>query len=188
MDTTVLVLNQNYVPLNICEVRRAVILLLLDKAHTVEEGDGELRTTTTKFGIPAVIRLNRMVSQPQFIRRLSRREVFWRDEFTCQYCGDTTSSLTLDHVIPRVRGGSHTWDNVVTACTACNHRKAHRSPGDIGMVLKKLPQAPKSNPYYHLMKRDLPEQWRLYLPWLNTKRNRKGGTTVVVAEAPETQA
>ncbi len=132
----------------------------------LEEGDGVIRATAQSFPIPGVIRLLYMVKRPVFTRRLSRREVFWRDRFTCQYCGRQSRELTLDHVRPRVSQGAHTWENVVTACVPCNHRKAGRTPSEAGMKLLREPVAPRANPYYHLMHRQLPEGWNLYLPWM----------------------
>ncbi|MCE2469755.1 MAG: HNH endonuclease [Dehalococcoidia bacterium] len=165
-DSPVLVLNQNYEPLNVCGVKRAVVLILKDKAQLLENGRGDLRSAAAHHPIPTVIRLVSMVKRPIFTRRLSRREVFWRDGFACQYCGRRAADLTLDHVTPRVRGGTHTWDNVVAACVPCNHRKAGRSPSEAGMRLLREPHAPRPNPYHHLMYRRLPDKWSVYLPWM----------------------
>ena len=76
--------------------------------------------------------------------------------------------MTLDHVIPRVRGGEHTWENVVTACVGCNHRKAGRTPQQAGMRLRQVPRAPRANPYHHLMYRQLPQEWSVYIPWMDS--------------------
>jgi 5-methylcytosine-specific restriction endonuclease McrA len=170
LNATVLVLNQNYEPLNVCGVRRAFLLLLRDKAQVLEIGEGELRGASAVYEIPGVIRLLYMVKRPVFTRRLSRREVFWRDRFTCQYCGQQSRELTLDHVRPRVHQGPHTWENVVAACVRCNHRKAGRTPTEAGMQLLREPAAPRANPYYHLMHRQLPDEWSLYLPWRQPAR------------------
>ena len=170
MDVAVLVLNQNFEPLNVCGVRRAVILLLREKAQMLQNGRGEIRTPSITFPIPTVIRLFYMAKRPLFSRRLSRREVFWRDSFTCQYCGKPTREPTLDHVTPRVRGGAHTWDNVVTACVPCNHRKAGRTPVLAGMRLLREPRPPRLNPYYQFMHREIPDEWRPFLPWLHPNR------------------
>ena len=165
INAPVLVLNQNYEPLNVCGLRRAAVLLLQEKAQMLVNGHGELRSSSFILPIPTVIRLFHMIRRPVFTRRLSRREVFWRDNYTCQYCGSTTGEPTLDHVTPRVRGGTHIWDNVVTACVPCNHRKAGRSPEAAGMKLLREPQPPKVNPYHQFMHRQIPEEWRVFLPW-----------------------
>lgn len=165
MSSSVLVLNQNYEPLNVCGIRRALVLLLRDKAQSLEIGEVLVRSASDDFLVPSVIRLLHMVKRPVFSRRLSRREIFWRDRFTCQYCGKQARELTLDHVRPRVKNGTHTWENVVTACVPCNHRKADRTPNDAGMRLLREPTAPKANPYYHLLHRQMPDEWNIYLPW-----------------------
>ena len=166
MSGAVLVLNQNYEPLNVCGIRRALVLLLRDKAQPLEIGELLVHSTTDDYLVPSVIRLLHLVKRPVFTRRLSRREVFWRDKFTCQYCGKQAHELTLDHVLPRVKHGPHTWENVVTACVQCNHRKADRSPAAAGMRLLSEPAAPRANPFYHLMHRPMPDEWNIYLPWM----------------------
>jgi len=147
LNTSVLVLNQSYEPLNVCNTRRAVLLLLAGKAELMENGKGELHTPTMIFPLPSVIRLSYQVKRPIPYRKLSRREVFIRDRYTCQYCGKETRDLTLDHVVPKFRGGAHVWDNVVSACVPCNHRKAGRTPKEADMRLLRQPRAPSSNPY-----------------------------------------
>ena len=161
----VLVLNLNYVPLNICTGRRAVILVGKGKAELLENHRGQLRTVTSSVDVPSVIRLVYMVKKPFLPRKLSKKEVFLRDRFTCQYCGKKTQDLTLDHVVPRRQQGSHTWDNVVTACNRCNLRKAGRTPAEANMLLKKEPRAPDPNPYLILQNRTLLDEWLPYIPW-----------------------
>ena len=167
VNNPVLVLNQNYEPLNVCGVRRAMVLVLKDRAQMIQNGNGLLNSPEDAFPMPAVIRLFRMVKRPLFERRLSRREIFWRDNYTCQYCGRQSRDLTLDHVMPRVQGGDHSWDNVVAACVPCNHIKAGMTLKQSGMVLMRLPKAPKANPYHHLMNRYLPDEWSDYIPWMS---------------------
>ena len=165
-NPSVLVLNQNYEPLNICGARRAIGLYLREKAEMLENGRGMVHTATAAFPIPSVIRLRRMIKRPLMTLRLSRREVFWRDGYACQYCGQSTRELTLDHVVPRVRGGVHSWENVVSACIPCNHRKAGRTPKDAGMVLLKEPRVPRANPYYLFARQPLLEEWKRFIPWV----------------------
>jgi 5-methylcytosine-specific restriction endonuclease McrA len=147
MNTAVLVLNHNYEPLNVCNTRRAMGLLIGGKAEMVQNGRGTIRTPSTEFLRPSVIRMQYMVRRPQCRPRLSRREVFRRDDYTCQYCGQRGWNLTLDHVIPRHRGGMHSWDNLVTACRVCNRRKGGRTPQEAGMMLLRLPREPHESPY-----------------------------------------
>ena len=106
-----------------------------------------------------------MVRRPLLQSRLSRREVFYRDRYTCQYCGQPSRHLTLDHIVPRHRGGGHMWENVVSACIPCNHRKAGRSPKEAGLRLLKEPRAPRPNPYGLFQRRPIREEWRKFIPW-----------------------
>ena len=139
----VLVLNASYEPLNVCTVRRAHVLLYKGKAEVVEELDQPLRSATTSFVWPHVIRLVHYVRVPRAIqRKISRRALFARDGWRCVYCGTTSGRLTLDHVVPRSKGGESIWENVVTACAPCNLRKGDRSLQQAGMELPHPPRAP----------------------------------------------
>lgn len=160
----VLVLNQNYLPMNICSARRAVVLILREKAEMVSDGNGFIHTPLLKLPLPSVIRLLFMARLPRLQRKLTRFEVFNRDHLTCQYCGRETREMTLDHVIPRSRGGEHCWENIVSACIPCNHRKAGRTPQEAGMRLIHLPRTPPAYflvPYYHLKNHPA---WLEFLP------------------------
>jgi len=105
IDFPVLVLNQNYEPLNVCRVRRAVVLLYHGRAEMLEDGTGFIHSANHAFPVPSVIRIGYMIKRPRPERKLTRLEVFYRDQYTCQYCGWETRQLTLDHVIPRYRSG-----------------------------------------------------------------------------------
>ncbi|MBI4286067.1 MAG: HNH endonuclease [Chloroflexi bacterium] len=162
----VLVLNQTYEPLNICQARRAVVLIYRGKAEVVENDSGSMHSANLVFPLPSVIRLAHLIKRPHIQKKLSRFEVFNRDHYTCQYCGKETHQLTLDHVIPRHRGGEHTWENVVSACPWCNRHKAGRTPEEAGMKLKHHPVPPHNNhffdiPYQYLQSRN---EWQKYLP------------------------
>ncbi len=136
-----LVLNATFEPLCVVPIRRAVVLVLKEKAEIVHEDGGALHSERLAMPIPSVIRLKYFVRVPIRARAsLSRRAVFVRDHHLCQYCG--SSAENVDHVIPRSRGGTHTWDNVVAACKRCNSRKENRLPNEVGMHLKKIPRAP----------------------------------------------
>ncbi|MCK4330991.1 MAG: HNH endonuclease [Dehalococcoidia bacterium] len=165
VNLPVLVLNQNYEPLNICRVRRAVVLLLCDKAEALENGRGNLRSVYDVFDVPSVIRLVYFIRRPRRQRKLTKLEVFNRDEYVCQYCGRESKELTLDHVIPRRRGGEHSWENVVSACVPCNRRKAGRTPTEARMPLLRQPKVPGKDgfyvPYHHLR---VHTEWQKYLP------------------------
>lgn len=144
----VLVLNANFEPLNVCTIRRAMGLIFSDKASMLVNGRGEIRTARRTYPAPSVIRLGVMIKRPRPQIKLNKQEVFRRDNYTCQYCGRTGSELTLDHVVPRRLGGSHTWENLVTACRPCNHRKGGRMAENAGMRLRKKPVAPSASANY----------------------------------------
>lgn len=164
-DAAVLVLNQNYEPLNVCNARRAFVLVDRGKAEVLEHNHGVLRTATRTYRLPSVIRLIYLIKRPRPQMRLTRREVFQRDNYTCQYCGRRSKDLTLDHVIPRHRGGAHTWENLVSACKACNHRKAGRTPEEARMTLLRQPFQPRATSYnifyQYLVHQD---SWRKFIP------------------------
>ncbi|MCH8064143.1 MAG: HNH endonuclease [Chloroflexi bacterium] len=166
MNSPVLVLNQNYQPLNVCNVRRAVVLLGRGKAEIIINGRGHIRTISLLVQVPSVIRLVYMVKRPLVRRRLSRRAIFYRDGFRCQYCGKESKNMTLDHIMPRSRGGPHVWENVVSACIPCNHRKAGLTPKEANMRMLKKPTAPRPNPYYMFHHRSILEEWRQFMPWM----------------------
>jgi 5-methylcytosine-specific restriction endonuclease McrA len=144
----VLVLNANFEPLNVCDTRRAVGLILLNKASLILNGRGEIQTVSSNFPAPSIIRLERMIKRPRQSVRLTKREVFRRDNYTCQYCGQRPLRLTVDHVIPRRLGGGHTWENLVTACPACNLRKGGRMLEHANMVLMHHPVEPPASALY----------------------------------------
>ncbi|HZS00295.1 MAG TPA: HNH endonuclease [Chloroflexota bacterium] len=162
---TVLVLNQNYEPINVCNARRAVVLLDRGKAEMLEHRVGAIRTPTRSLPRPSVIRLVNLVKRPRPRVRLTRREVFLRDNFTCQYCGTRSKELTLDHLIPRHRGGRHCWDNLVSACRSCNHRKGGKTLEEARMVLRRPPVEPRASSYYLFHQYlDANDEWRKFIP------------------------
>ena len=161
----VLVLNQNYEPLNVCSVRRALVIIDRGKAEILENGRGDIHSATLSFPIPSVIRLVYLIRRPRPQGRLTRRDVFLRDHYTCQYCGRRSKDLTLDHVLPRHRGGGHTWINVVAACKACNHRKAGRTPQEASMRIIHEPYKPATSfhrTFYHFLEEQI--EWRKFVP------------------------
>jgi 5-methylcytosine-specific restriction endonuclease McrA len=165
VESSVLVLNQNYEPLNVCNARRAFTLLDRGKAEVLEHGRGAMRSSRALFPLPSVIRLMYLVRRPRPQMRLTRREVFVRDRYTCQYCGKQLRDLTLDHVYPRHRGGRHTWENLVAACKTCNHRKAGRTPAEARMRLIREPARPHVSSYYIFYQYlERQEGWRKFIP------------------------
>jgi len=167
----VLVLNQNYQPLNICDIRRAVKLVGKGKAESVQDTGEYVHTVTDIFERPDVIRLVYMVKLPLQRRKISRNEILTRDNQTCQYCGTREHDMTIDHIRPRCKGGEYTWMNVVTACKNCNHRKAGRTPQEAGMRLRNKPYEPRPNPYSFLKPEALKITWLKFVPWLLPESN-----------------
>ena len=159
MDGVVLVLNQNYEPLNVCNLPRAFRLVFGEKAEVVEYDHQLIRTPREAFRAPSVIRLQHQIRRPRPRVKLTRREVFSRDRHTCQYCGHQSHDLTLDHVVPRHRGGGHTWENLVAACTSCNHRKGSKTLEEARLRLVRAPYEPRSDVY------------SLFTPYLEDQRN-----------------
>ena len=143
LNRNVLVLNQNYEPLSVCSVRRAVIMMLLGKVEMIETMDGLcLRTINSALKVPSVVRLGFYAKVPRKRIFLSRKNIIKRDGHRCMYCGRTDGSMTVDHVIPKRLGGKDTWEHLVCACTKCNNRKGDNTPESAGMTLLKKPTKP----------------------------------------------
>ena len=162
----VLVLNASYEPLNVCTVRRALVLILKQKAEVLEHGEGVLRSETMRLDEPEVIRLVTYVRVPRDIhrRRITRKAVLARDGWICQYCGSDRPGLTVDHVIPRSRGGESVWENIVASCAACNRRKGNRLPHEIRMHPRSRPRPPGPTVFIRIAAPRTPATWQAYLP------------------------
>jgi len=162
----VLVLNASYEPINVCTVRRATVLLLKQRAEIVERAVGaNLHAENLTMPRPVVIRLSTYVRIPRdaHSRKITRRAVFARDRWTCQYCGIERTTLTVDHVIPRSKGGGSSWDNIVASCAPCNRRKGDRLPARAGMHPLNAPRAPNPNIFVHVATPKIPSAWEQYL-------------------------
>jgi len=132
----------------------------------LEHGEGHIRAPSLIYRRPSVIRLIYLIKRPRPRVKLTRREIFARDRHTCQYCGHQVGDLTLDHIVPRHRGGSHSWENLVTACKRCNHRKGARTPEEARLRLVREPFEPRSDVYSLFtpyLSDDRNEAWRTYL-------------------------
>jgi 5-methylcytosine-specific restriction endonuclease McrA len=140
----VLILNASYEPLQLVPVQSALRLVLRDKAEVIESGEGQYRSERCALDAPLVIRLNRYVHRPHVRAPCTRRAVLMRDDFTCQYCSVQLPGhlLTLDHVVPRARGGATSWENVVAACKDCNGSKGNRLPQEAKLKLRRKPSTP----------------------------------------------
>lgn len=148
LSSPVLVLNANFEPIHVCNVRRAIGLITEEKATLVLNGRGYIRTVRTPVPCPSIIRLSKMIRRPHPIVKLSKQEIFRRDNYLCQYCGQHPPRPTVDHVMPRHMGGAHSWENLVTACPYCNHRKGGRTAEQAGMRLMKTPVRPPASAQY----------------------------------------
>jgi 5-methylcytosine-specific restriction endonuclease McrA len=157
----VLVLNASYQPLNLVNVKRAVILVLKNKAEILEERGEYLHSERMTMPFPSVIRLVYYVSIPYRGVSLSRRAVFIRDRHTCQYCGERAESI--DHIMPRSRGGEHAWENVVAACRRCNTRKMNRLPSEAGLKLMHKPAPPHDHIWIFSLATEIHPTWEPYL-------------------------
>ena len=157
-----LVLNATYEPLCVVSARRAVVLVLSDKADVLHHSGLEMHSERLTVAVPSVIRLRYFVKVP-FARRaaLNRRAVFARDGSRCQYCHAPAESI--DHVVPRSRGGEHVWENVVAACRPCNARKRDRLLSETTMVLRRLPSAPRELTWVAVAVGAVPNHWTPYL-------------------------
>ena len=165
-STRVLVLNASYEPINVCTLKRAAVLVLKAKAEVLEEADGALHSERLVMQRPMVIRLITYVRVPRDAhrRKITRKAVLARDSWTCQYCGSRKPGLTVDHVIPRSRGGTSSWDNIVASCGPCNRRKGNRLPREIKMHPKKRPAPPGPTVFISIAAPVIPSVWLQYLP------------------------
>jgi 5-methylcytosine-specific restriction endonuclease McrA len=164
MNNPVLVLNLNYEPLQVCDTRRALNLILDGKAKMVANGRGLIRSVRKAFPCPSIIQLRRVIHHPRSRLHISKREILRRDNYICQYCGRRTFPLTVDHIIPRHRGGTHSWQNLTTACVPCNRKKGGRSLCETSMRLQRKPEEPPQSALYlfgHYL--DGNSEWRTYL-------------------------
>ena len=161
----VLVLNASYEPINVCNVRRATVLVLKERAEIIERGEGALHSERLTFERPCVIRLVRYVRVPRDVhrRKITRKAVLARDEWTCQYCGRQTAGLTVDHVIPRSRGGLSVWENIVTSCAPCNRKKGNLTPREASMHPRSSPRPPGPTVFIQLASPRIPVAWEPYL-------------------------
>ena len=164
LNGKVLVLNQNYEPLVICHVKRAIVLIFLEKAHMVETFNGvQIRSVSTSFPRPSIIRLIRYIHRQRRGVLLSKKNILRRDRHICGYCGIHTPPMTLDHIIPKVKGGKDSWENLVSACTACNNKKGNKTPEEANMPLLFNPRKPHYLSFILQQVGAVDESWKPYL-------------------------
>ncbi|MBV8424829.1 MAG: HNH endonuclease [Candidatus Eremiobacteraeota bacterium] len=160
----VLVLNFTYEALNITTFQRAVKLIFSGKAEIVHGRDRVLCSPTWELRMPSIIRMLYYIRRPMQKVALTKKNVLLRDDYTCQYCGVRGERMmTVDHVVPRSRGGPSTWENLVCACMRCNNRKNNRSPQDSNMKLQRRPKTPKYIPWIQIRRNTFPDEWHKFL-------------------------
>ena len=178
-ETRTLLLTQGYEPIQIISWQRAITLLALDKVEVVEQYDALIRAQSMVVNVPAVVRLRKTFRRHAKPVKFSRVNIYARDSYRCQYCGMTcgVDELTYDHVVPRSKGGKTTWENIVSACYACNRAKANRTPAEAGMKLLSVPKRPTWMPAVQIRvsSRSVPEAWRDYVYWTGEVDSEDGG-------------
>ncbi len=164
MLTDVLVLNFTYEAINVTSFQRAVKMIFSGKAEIVHNRDRVIASTTREMRMPSIIRLLYYIRRPMQRVALTKKNVLLRDDYTCQYCGLHGEKLmTVDHIVPKSRGGPSTWENLACACMQCNNRKNNRTPHEANMALARKPRQPKYIPWIQVKRNTLPDEWGKFL-------------------------
>ncbi|MEI7788492.1 MAG: HNH endonuclease [Chlorobiaceae bacterium] len=162
--TKVLVLNSSYEPLSICDAQKAILLLFGGKAVPVaHHPERVICTVSRSYPLPSIVRLTFFVRVPYKRIILNRKNILIRDSFQCQYCGKTDHPLTIDHIVPRSRGGEYSWENLITACPRCNSKKGNRTPREAGMHPLKEPIRPNNLMFMQQLTAAVSDEWKPYL-------------------------
>ncbi|HEX9971350.1 MAG TPA: HNH endonuclease [bacterium] len=163
LNSHVLVLNQSFEPMTITSAKKAIILIYLGKAEIVEKNNSFVRSISTRLPLPSIVRLTRYINVPRKRIILSRKNIIKRDNHQCQYCGSRNGPVTIDHIIPRDRGGQDTWENLVSACVTCNNRKGNRTPEEARLKLIRRPQKPNYIFFMRYVVSNIDHRWEPYL-------------------------
>ncbi len=164
LNAKVLILNQNYEPMSVINVKKAIALLFLGKAEMIEAHNGQMiRSVSLAIPYPSIVRLSVYVKVPYKRIILSRKNILRRDAHRCQFCGRSDLPLTVDHVVPISRGGEDSWENLVCACVVCNNRKGDRTPEEALMPLRRKPMRPNHVTFIRHVVGSLDERWKPYL-------------------------
>ncbi|MCX6150225.1 MAG: HNH endonuclease [Ignavibacteriales bacterium] len=159
-----MILNRSYEPLTVCNVKKAIVLTLLEKAEIVASNNGKIiHSAFNQFPWPSVIRLNRYILVPHKKVMMTRKNILKRDMYKCAYCGRSDLPLTVDHIIPKARGGEETWENLVTACVACNNKKGDRTLEEAELKLRFRPYKPHYILFISNSVSKIDENWKPYL-------------------------
>ncbi len=164
VDNKVLLLNQNYEPLGTCNVQRAIILIYLGKAEALDNvSDRYMRSMKISYPVPTIVRLYLYRKVPHKKVMLTRKNILIRDNHQCQYCGRHRVVLTVDHILPKNRGGKDSWENLICACTKCNHKKGNRTPEEADMPLLSTPRRPSYISFFRFFVGSENDTWKPYL-------------------------
>jgi len=164
LNSSVLLLNQNYEPLTTCSARRAIVMVWAGKAEIIESTGYFVRSVSMSFDVPSIIRLLIYIRiSHRWNIQLSKQNIMRRDRRVCQYCGSKDGLMTIDHVVPRSQGGGDTWENLVCACSDCNNMKGDRTPHEAGMKLIKKPKKPNLGSFLFHNVGPIHSTWRAYL-------------------------
>ena len=163
LNSAVLVLNANYSPMTVCTAKRAITLYFLNKIDVLSNYGEMVHSPSTVLELPSVIKIKTYIKNNSMAVEISRKNILVRDNYTCQYCGKQNKSLTVDHVIPKFRGGQDTWENLVAACKECNQTKGERNSEEAGMPLSRKPKRPNRIHYFQRYVKERQIDWRPYL-------------------------
>ena len=163
LNRAVLVLNANYAPMAICTAKRAIVMGFLKKVEILANYNEKVHSPSTTLNLPSVIKIHQYISYDNLTVELNRKNILSRDSNKCQYCGTSKLPLTLDHILPKVKGGQDSWENLITACKPCNQKKGDRSPEESNMKLIKVPKRPNRLHYFHRFVKENQRDWRPYL-------------------------
>ena len=163
LNRSVLVLNTNYAPMDICTAKRAICLYYNEKVDILESYKEDVHSPSITLSLPSIVRLKDYVKHNQMDVILTRRNLLVRDNYECQYCGSKKSPLTMDHVNPKKQGGKDSWENLVAACQTCNRKKGNRTPDEAKMPLKRIPRKPNKIHYFQQFISTHQGSWKPYL-------------------------
>ncbi|MDP6340274.1 MAG: HNH endonuclease [Candidatus Marinimicrobia bacterium] len=163
LNRSVLVLNTNYAPMDICTAKRAICLFYNEKVDILESYQEAVHSPSVTLSLPSIVKLKDFVRHHHMDVVLSRKNLMIRDKHQCQYCFVKKGPLTLDHVLPKDRGGLDSWENLVTACQQCNRKKGNRTPEEAKMPLKRIPKKPNKIHYFQQFIQEKQTSWRPYL-------------------------
>jgi len=163
LNRAVLVLNANYSPMMVCTAKRAICLEILNKIDILANYKEKVHSPSTSINLPSVIKIRNFIRYDNLSVDLNRKNILSRDEHVCQYCEGNRGPLTIDHILPKGRGGQDLWENLVTACKPCNQKKGNRTPEEANMPLKRIPKRPNRLHYFYKFVNEKQTEWRPYL-------------------------